>query len=317
LQGAAGDVFYRVWLSEIMLQQTRVEAVIPYYNLFLQRFPSVERLAAATEEEVLTAWSGLGYYSRARNLHHAAKQIAAAGLPSSYEAIRELRGVGVYTAAAVASIALGQPHAAVDGNVIRVIARLTNDAAEVTSPGMRRRLDEEAARLLDARRPGDFNQAMMELGATVCVPGTPRCEVCPVEKFCAARAAGTARELPVKLKKQVVKEVALDLAIVERAGCIFLVKRSSAERRLAGFLELPALDRLPEMDAVKLGELRHQIVNDRFSITVWHITFGNRESAGMPAGEWLEVSQLERIPLTTVTKKALAARKMRAEFATP
>ena len=298
-----------------MLQQTRVEAVIPHYNLFLQRFPSVERLAAAAEEEVLTAWSGLGYYNRARNLHHAAKQIAATGHPSSYEAIRELRGVGVYTAAAVASIALDLPHAAVDGNVIRVIARLTNDAAEVTSPGMRRRIDEEAARLLDVLRPGDFNQAMMELGATVCLPGMPRCDLCPVERFCAARAAGTERQLPVKLKKQTVNEVALDLAIAEHAGRIFLVKRAAAERRLAGFLELPALDRLPEMKAVKVGELRHQIVNDRFSITVWHIQIESIVSGGMPEGEWIEVGELERLPLTTVTKKALAARKIRTKFA--
>jgi A/G-specific adenine glycosylase len=298
-----------------MLQQTRVEAVIPYYNLFLQRFPSVERLAAAPEEEVLTAWSGLGYYSRARNLHHAAKQIVAAGVPSTHGEILELRGVGAYTAAAVASIALGKAHAAVDGNVIRVIARLTNDAAEVTSSAMRARIGEEAARLLDARQPGDFNQAMMELGAMICVPATPRCETCPVEKFCAARAAGTALQLPVKLKKQSVNDVALDLAIVERAGCIFLVKRAVAERRLADFWELPSMNLLPAAHAVELAKLRHQIVNDRFSITVWQIAFESVESGGMPDGEWVELSQLDRIPLTTVTKKALTARKIRTKLA--
>ncbi len=298
-----------------MLQQTRVEAVIPYYNLFLQRFPTVEDLAAAPEEDVLTAWSGLGYYSRARNLHHAAKQIAAAGMPSGYAEILELRGVGLYTAAAVASIALGQPHAAVDGNVIRVIARLTNDAAEVTSPAMRRRIGEEASRLLDAQRPGDFNQAMMELGATVCLPGRPRCEACPVEKFCAARAAGTERELPVKLKKQTVREIALDLAIVERTGSVFLVQRSVSERRLADFWELPALSQLPSGRAKRLASFRHQIVNDRFLITLWHLTFESAESEPMPAGEWVEVSRLGRIPLTTVTKKALAARQSAAKQA--
>ena len=298
-----------------MLQQTRVEAAIPYYDLFLERFPSVERLSEASEEEVLTAWSGLGYYSRARNLHHAAKQIVAAGVPSSYDEVLELRGVGAYTAAAVASIALGKAHAAVDGNVIRVIARLTNDAAEVTSSATRARIGEEAARLLDTRRPGDFNQAMMELGATVCVPGTPRCETCPVEKFCAARAAGMERQLPVKLKKQNVRDVALDLAIAERAGCIFLVKRAEGERRLADFWELPSMSVFPSRHAVELAKLRHQIVNDRFSITVWQIVFDGLESAGMPDGEWVEVTQLDRIPLTTVTKKALAARKNRTKFA--
>ena len=314
-QGPGPEVFYRVWLSEIMLQQTRVEAVIPYYQLFLQQFPSVEALAAVTEEEVLTAWSGLGYYSRARNLHKAAKQVVAAGIPATYEQVLTLRGVGAYTAAAVASIALGLPHAAVDGNVIRVIARLTNDAAEVTSSAMRRRIEEEAARLLDVRRPGDFNQAMMELGATICLPGKPRCEACPVQKFCAARAARTERQVPVKLKKQLVKEVALDLAIVERAGAIFLVKRAERERRLAGFRELPALGQMPDMHAVKLAKVRHQIVNDRFAITVWHISIEDMDFGGIPDGEWVRVSELDRVPLTTVTKKALAARKIRTRFA--
>ena len=157
-----------------MLQQTRVEAVIPYYRRFLERFPSVEALAAAPENDVLAAWSGLGYYRRARNLHSAAKQIIAEGLPATHEVILSLPGVGPYTAAAIASIALDLPHAAVDGNVVRVISRLTNDASEIASPAARRRFAEEAARLLDPRRPGDFNQAMMELGATICVPRTPR-----------------------------------------------------------------------------------------------------------------------------------------------
>jgi A/G-specific adenine glycosylase len=301
-------VFYRVWLSEIMLQQTRVEAVIPYYQRFLERFPSIETLAAAPEEDVLTAWSGLGYYSRARNLHRAAKQVVATGLPSTHEAILSLSGIGAYTAAALASIALDLAHAAVDGNVTRVISRLTNDAAEITAPATRRRIAAEAGSLLDPRRPGDFNQAMMELGATTCLPGTPRCEACPVVQLCAARAAGTERELPVKLKKQAVRQVQLDLAIMERDARILLVKRSSLERRLADFWELPERSSLPRLRATKLSEFRHQIVNDRFRVRVWRITFVNVQASVQQAGEWVAVADLHRLPLTTVTKKALAAR---------
>jgi A/G-specific adenine glycosylase len=306
LSGDGADVFYRVWLSEIMLQQTRVEAVIPYYERFLRRFPSVERLASATEQEVLTAWSGLGYYSRARNIHHVAKQIATEGLPSGYEEIRGLRGIGEYTTAAIASIALGLAHAAVDGNVMRVIARLTNDASEITTPATRRKISEAAQGLLDATRPGDFNQAMMELGATVCTPTAPGCNVCPVGKFCEARQAGTQLELPVRLKKKVVRELALDLAIVERAGSVLLVKRASSERRLADFWELPGKKALPRMRSRKIAEFRHQIVNDRFLVTVWRMSVppGDPESIGL--GDWIPATDLGRYPVTTVAKKALA-----------
>ena len=250
--------FYRVWISEVMLQQTRVEAVIPYYLRFLERFPDIATLAAAPEQDVLAAWSGLGYYSRARNLHRAAKQIAVEGPPEIYEAILKLPGAGPYTAAANASIALNLPHAAVDGNVIRVVSRLTNDAAEVSSPAARRRFAEYAQSLLDRKRPGDFNQAMMELGATVCVPAAPRCGECPVTKFCAAHAAGTQRELPVKLKSPKAREVSLDLVLLEWEGRIFLTQRQDHERRLAGFWELPEKKLLRGIRSRLAGEFSHQ-----------------------------------------------------------
>jgi A/G-specific adenine glycosylase len=300
-----------------MLQQTRVEAVIPYYRLFLERFPTVESLAAAPEREVLAAWSGLGYYSRARNLHRAAKQIAAAGVPTArcpatYEEALALPGVGPYTAAAIASIALDLRHAAVDGNVIRVISRLTNDASEITSPAARRRFAVEAARLLDPRRPGDFNQAMMDLGATVCVPRVPQCGSCPVGKFCAARAAGTELELPVRLKKGKARDVPLDLAILERDARVFLMRRASTERRMADFWELPGKQLFPRLRSTKLAEFRHQIVNDRFRVTVWRIPAEKMQTANLPAGDWVKIAELGRIPLTTVAKKALAARLSRS-----
>ncbi|HWB95145.1 MAG TPA: A/G-specific adenine glycosylase, partial [Bryobacteraceae bacterium] len=183
---------YRIWISEIMLQQTRAQAVIPYYEKFLDRFPTVEALAEAPEHDVLAAWSGLGYYSRARNLQKAAVAITAAGgFPREYEELRRLPGIGPYTAAAIASIAFGLPHAVLDGNVMRVVARLENDPADIASPKTRARFQQRAQELLDPREAGHFNQAIMELGATLCLPRAPQCLLCPVAGECRALAAGT------------------------------------------------------------------------------------------------------------------------------
>jgi A/G-specific adenine glycosylase len=304
-RGLAPD-FYRVWLSEIMLQQTRVEAVIPYFERFLARFPDVHALARAEEPAVLAAWSGLGYYSRARNLHRAAKQVASGGAPADYEELRALAGIGPYTAAAIASIAFGQPHAAMDGNVIRVISRMTGDAGEISSPATKARFTAAAQRLLDPGRPGDFNQAMMELGATVCIPRSPRCGECPVERFCAGRAAGRERELPVKLKKNVSRDVPLDLALfLEKAPPgvrLFLTRRAGNERRLAGFWELPEKSLFPRWRGRLATQLTHQIVNDRFRIAIWE----GPPPKTLPPGKWFSPAELDGIPLTTVTRKALA-----------
>lgn len=285
-----------------MLQQTRVEAVIPYYERFLARFPDVESLAAASESDVLTAWSGLGYYSRARNLHRGARQAAHTEIPADYARLLELGGIGPYTAAAVASIAFGQPHAALDGNVIRVISRVTNDSGEISSPVTRRRFAEEAQRLLDPLRPGDFNQAMMELGAKICVPRSPDCPQCPVARYCAARESGNERELPVKLKKSAARDVVLDLALFTGvSGKIFLVQRAAGERRLAGFWELPERNLFPDWRGRKVKQIVHQIVNDRFRITIWQ----GKAPRILPAGRWFKPAELAAIPLTTVTRKAL------------
>ena len=300
-----------------MLQQTRVEAAIPFYTRFLDRFPAVADLAAAPREAVLTLWSGLGYYSRARNLHRAARHIAELGPLADYDSVRSLPGVGPYTAAAISSIALGLPHAAVDGNVIRVLSRIHNDPAEVTSTAARRRFAGYAAALLDSRRPGDFNQAMMELGATVCLPRNPSCSDCPVAPFCAARAAGTQRELPVKLKKQTARDVPLDIVILESRSCVLLIRRASTERRLADFLELPEKRLLPPLPKkTKLAEFPHRIVNDRFRVTVWRARV-RCQSPCPPGGEWVQVADLSRIPLTTVAKKALDLGKRLSQAGRP
>jgi len=295
--------FYGVWVSEIMLQQTRVEAVVPYYQRFLERFPDVTALARAAEQDVLTAWSGLGYYSRARNLQRAARKIVAAGLPGTYEQIMALPGAGPYTAAAIASIALKLPHAAVDGNVMRVISRLTNDSSEISLPATRRAFTEKAQRLIDPQRPGDFNQAMMELGATTCVPGVPRCGDCPVNEYCAARRTGTERELPIKVRVQKTRDVRLELVLLERERAIFLSQRREGERRLAGFWELPEKNSIRGIRARMAAEFSHQIVNDRFRVRIWRAI----DPEAVPEGRWFDLDQASLVPLTTVTKKALQA----------
>jgi A/G-specific adenine glycosylase len=295
--------FYPVWISEIMLQQTRVEAVIPYFNRFLSRFPDIEALAKAPESDVLAAWSGLGYYSRARNLHRAAQSIVAQGHPDNYEQILALPGIGPYTAAAIASIVLGLPHAAVDGNVLRVLSRLKNDASEISLPTVRSRFTNEAQALLDPRRPGDFNQALMELGATVCLPRNPLCGECPVQRFCEGRAAGRERELPIKRGKDQARDIALDLVVIARADEVLLIRRGPDERRLPNFWELPQR-RAPIRGEKPVAAFTHRIVNDRFRITVYR-----REPPVRlfpESGEWFTPERMARVPVTTVARKALA-----------
>lgn len=292
-------------VSEFMLQQTRVETVIPYYRAFLERYPDAAALAAAAEEDVLTAWAGLGYYARARNLRRAASLLAER-LHRGLDEIRQLPGVGPYTAAALASICQGEAHAAVDGNVLRVISRLTNDASEISAGPVRKRFGETAQQLLDADRPGDFNQAMMELGATVCTPARPDCPRCPVEGLCAARAAGTERTLPVKLGKVPARRVELELLVCQVDDCVFLVKRGMAEDRLAGFWELPEKSSGGRLASRVAAGFTHQIVNDRFEVRVW-LASPKRRPATLPPGNWFTPEELPRIPLATTARKALAA----------
>jgi len=285
-----------------MLQQTRAQSVIPYYHRFLERFPTVAALAEAAEERVLACWSGLGYYSRARNLQAAARAVLEAGkFPSDFEALRTLPGVGPYTAAAVASIGFGEPHAAVDGNVLRVMARVTNDSGDVGSVRTRARLGEQAQIRLDRRQPGLFNQAMMELGATVCLPRAPLCHLCPVSAECQARLAGTERQLPVKLRKIVPRDIAATLVVVERRGNILLQQRG-AGGRLAGFWELPAPDQFPGLQAARaIGTFRHTITNNRFLFTV----LAGRVARVPKPCQWHALANLADIPLSTSARKAL------------
>jgi A/G-specific adenine glycosylase len=229
---------YRIWLSEIMLQQTRVAAAIPYYDRFLQRFPTVEALAVAPPEDVLRLWSGLGYYSRARNLQKAAQTIVAIHggvFPSDPEHVLALPGIGAYTAAAILSIAFQKKHAVLDGNVARVIARLNAVRGNLRANATWPELQNAADNLLAEQSPGDWNQAMMELGATLCTPRSPQCLLCPVSEFCEARKQGLADAIPEKRRKRATVEITLaSLVLVDQRGkTLLLAPPKSVEKSAA------------------------------------------------------------------------------------
>jgi A/G-specific adenine glycosylase len=275
---------YRIWVSEIMLQQTRAVAVIPYYERFLLRFPTVDALAAAPEQDVLALWAGLGYYSRARNLRRAAHAIVAGGgFPRDYEAIRALPGVGDYTAAAVASMAFELPHAVLDGNVMRVVARVENDGSDIGSARTRERFRAVAQEWLDLAEPGQFNQALMELGATVCLPRNPLCLLCPLQERCGARAAGTVAQVPVKLRRVEPVRLAGTLLVIREGGRLLLRQRDAGSSRMAGFWDLPTPDDLPGIKpGPRLGEIRHTITNHHYTLEVRQ---AKPLAAGQPAVE--------------------------------
>jgi len=290
-----------------MLQQTRVQAAIPYYERFIERFPDVAALAAASEEEVLTAWSGLGYYSRARNLRRAAQQVAAAGgFPRDYKSIRALPGIGDYTAAAIASIAFRLPHAVVDGNVLRVVARVENDAADIRSSRTHARFRDIVKRWLGRHDPAEFNQALMELGSAVCLPKNPQCGRCPLEKGCRARQTGTAPQLPVKLRRMAPERIAAVLLLAEQGDRILLRRKEAGARRMAGFWELPSPEHLPEARTFHgIAEFRHTITHHHYTFTVKRVL---ARQVGRKAGgefRWFPPWMLTRIPLSTTARKAI------------
>jgi len=292
--------FYRVWVSEIMLQQTRVAAVLEHYARFLRRFPTLESLAAAREASVLAMWSGLGYYHRARRMHAAAKVIVRerhGEFPQTAEQWLALPGIGRYTAAAIASIAFDEPVAVVDGNVERVLQRLTGNAGDAW---------EQAQALLDRKRPGDFNQAMMELGATICTPRAPQCLLCPVISFCKTRGAHyTAVTAPRKNKE-------LCYALVRRGDAVLLVRRPADASLMAGMWELPPLAAEQINGHAPLLRLRHSITDSDYRVTVFVIAPDQRPEPAV-AARWFTVPQCERLPLTGLTRKILRRAALQAQ----
>ena len=238
---------YRVWVSEIMLQQTRVAAVLGYYQRFMQALPTVADLAEVPEDVLMKLWQGLGYYSRARNLQRAAKQVMeehGGRFPDRYEDIRALAGVGDYTAGAIASIAFGLPVPAVDGNVLRVVSRITGDDGDITTPAMKKRVTGQLAQVIPVQAPGEYNQALMELGATVCLPnGAPLCAKCPAYEFCRARIEDRTGVLPVKAAKKERRIEERLVYLIFHGDCVAL-RRRPKKGLLAGLWEYP--NELPE-----------------------------------------------------------------------
>ena len=297
---------YRIWVSEIMLQQTRVAAVLEHYRLFLAAFPTAQVLATASEAEVLALWSGLGYYRRARMLHRAAKMVVeelAGGMPRSSEGLRELPGIGSYTAAAVASIAFGEPVALVDGNVERVLARVAGWSAAET--GFATRVGTFAGTLVDPERPGDFNQGMMELGATVCLPRGPLCLGCPWQRWCRTRG-----EHPVPVRRAQQRRHSARVVWLRGAGTkkqVRLVQRAAEASLMAGMWELPVY--IPNATAsseAKSGESPEFTVRHAITVTNHIVDVYVRSGAARGLeGEWVPISALSQYALTGLTRKVL------------
>jgi len=282
---------YRVWVSEIMLQQTRVAAVIEHYHEFLRRFPTVQKLAGARESSVLAAWSGLGYYRRARMLHAAAKVMVrdhGGKFPTTTDGLLSLPGIGRYTAAAIGSIAFSEPVAVVDGNVERVLQRISGKRMKNGE------IWEAANSLLDSERPGDFNQAMMELGAVVCAPRAPSCLVCPVIQLCATRG-----ELPATTKPVPQQKREIHYALHLREAKILLSQRSRTASLMAGMWELPELESMISGSTPSLT-LRHSITVTNYTVKVWPAT-----KSQTLTGKWIAVNRLHRLALTGLARKIL------------
>jgi len=320
---------YSIWLSEIMLQQTRVAAVIPYYERFLKTFPNVQALARARTDRVLANWAGLGYYSRAKNLQRAAKEIAerhGGDFPREYEAALALPGIGRYTAAAVLSIAYGEPHAVLDGNVARVLARIGALRGDLRAPATWRKLAATAQDLLDRNAPGDWNQAMMELGATVCTPKSPRCGECPAEKWCRARKLGVAEKLPSARKKRSTVEITLAAAVLlDPLGRTLLVRQLDGDGALFSRMwQFPAL----ETTGADAGEALAGHLREKFGVarmgdltplaTARHaVTFRNIRLEPylirvvrlprITGARIIAFRQIRRLPISNATKKIVEA----------
>ena len=312
---------YAVWVSEVMLQQTRVDTVIPYYERFLAAFPTLHALAEADEDAVLSHWSGLGYYRRARLLHAGVREVVAqygGAVPEDADARRSLPGVGRYTAGAIGSIAFEREEPVVDGNVTRVLARLMRIKTPVGASVTTDRLWEEAARLVLGERPGDLNQALMELGATICTPRQPRCDACPVSETCRAHATGEVDESPVPRARKAPKEVKLAAVVATRGRGtrrkVWLVKEDralfgglwgvpmaeEAAREVLGHAGLRA-----RLGSEPIGTIEHELTHRRLKIDVYRASAAlGKESE---TRRFFTSEQLQSVGVSTLTKKLLAA----------
>jgi A/G-specific adenine glycosylase len=320
---------YPIWVSEVMLQQTQVTTVLPYYHEFLKRFPSLNRLARANLQEVLKAWEGMGYYARARNLHKAAGVVISRHkgiIPQSWQDFRKLPGVGDYIAAAVLSIAFSKSYPVVDGNVKRVLSRLLVMQEPVNQSPPKKTFQQTAAELLDAKRPGTFNQAIMELGAMVCKPRNPLCKTCPVQTWCLAYQTGRTSEFPKKLKKQAVPQYQITVGVVFKNGRV-LITRRKPEGLLGGLWEFPGgkIKKAEKAAAACIREIkeevnlavkidshlcrvRHAYTHFKIQMEVFCCSYvaGRIRLNGPVDHRWIRLDQLAEFPLPKANHKFLS-----------
>lgn len=303
---------YHVWVSEIMLQQTRVAAAVPYYERFVQELPDIPALAACEEERLLKLWEGLGYYSRVRNLQKAARIVCeqyGGQLPGDLAALKKLPGIGDYTAGAIASIGFGIPAPAVDGNVLRVFARLYNDEGDIMQPAVKAATTQKVMAQQPAEAPGDFNQALMELGALVCTPGQPDCAACPLQALCLGRQSGNPARLPQKAPKKARKKCEITLCLAQDAAGRWLLQKRGEQGVLAGLWQPPVLaeDALDEKKALAAAQkllpaavlLKEKPLKAKhiFTHLEWHMTAYVMAVPCTPPPEgcvWASPAQLEQ-----------------------
>ncbi|EIT84668.1 A/G-specific adenine glycosylase [Fictibacillus macauensis ZFHKF-1] len=322
---------YKVWVSEIMLQQTRVDTVIPYFQRFLAQFPTLEHLAQAEEEKVLKAWEGLGYYSRVRNLQTAVKEVSTSyggQVPSSPEKISKLKGVGPYTAGAILSIAYGIPEPAVDGNVMRVLSRILIVEDDIAKAKTRVLFETLVRELISKEDPSSFNQALMELGALICTPQSPACLLCPVQAHCRAFEQGRQKELPVKVKKIKVKTVDLAAVLLRNQEGRYLIHRRPSEGLLANLWEFPNLPvryrgKDEEQTLVSFLESEWEVeatigeaisrISHIFSHLKWDIQLftGYAHTKGREQEDlrWVTLSEMEQYPFSVSHQKIIKLAK--------
>lgn len=317
---------YYIWISEIMLQQTRVDTVIDYYNRFLLQFPTIEDLAKAQEEAVLKAWEGLGYYSRAKRIHQTAKIVLEkyeGEFPQNYEDILALPGVGPYTAGAISSIAFHQPVAAVDGNVMRVFSRVFYIKEDIALNSTQKHMQEIGKLVVSQSNPSFYNQGLMELGAIICTPTSPKCLACPLFDLCSARELGVQEELPIKQKKPKQKEIVMEMALVYNGEKILITKRPT-EGLLADLWALPSVEKDNSLQPGKTIELEleetygmqvinrsyllektHVFTHIKWNMKLYEMELINERNIDYPEMRWVKEDELKQYPFPTAFKKLI------------
>lgn len=319
---------YTVWISEIMLQQTQVSQALPYYRVFLRQFPNVKHLAAAPLEQVLKAWEGLGYYARARNLHRAAREIAAlqgGRFPEDIETVRRLPGIGPYTAAAILSLSFGQPHAVLDGNVLRVLCRLTAYGENPRRTASKKTLQALAQALLPVHHAGEFNEAMMELGATLCTPLNPRCMECPVARFCQAHSRGQQSLFPVRVKAKRRPHHQIAAALIWRDEKLLIARRPlhgllgglwefpGGKQQAGETLEAAAAREAKEELGVRIrartlfSRVNHQYTHFTITLHVFHADYigGRPQRLGCADWRWVSIGELTQFAFPRANGKII------------